>query len=505
MITIFRKNQRILMLIVAILTIIAFAWLYNPDIKSGPSGPGYVAEIYGKKMSQADVDRKVKSFSLALAMQQFDLIGALGGMAENENEALTEFVFNLIVLQKQAEEMGISPTNEQVADRIKRITVFQTDGQFDPRKYAMFVEEQLGPKGFTELQLEDVVRDTLRLETIRAVIGAPVAVGESELKDAAKVLQKAKFEVVRFARKDFLDQAVVKDEEVQGFYNVRKPTLLSNETRVVEYVEFAPKKDLAGLTGKARVEAQQEQANEAIAFVEKMTSSSFGEAAKAEGLTVAKTPAFDRNGGITDGGVSVDKTLAEGLQQIVPTAFLLTESTPESDVVQAGDRFYVLKLDQVNPRRGLMLEEVRPQLVEFLKLQKADRLARESANVALAKVREEVAGGRLFAEAARAAGLKVETFTDVDLTSSGLLPIEQGAGRLSLLMKPGQLSGFVPDADGGFAVYLVSRAPLDAAVAAKEKEEMSTGLLENKRNLLFLTWLSSARQAAELKFAGRQQ
>ena len=30
MITILRKNQRVLMLIIAVLTIIAFIWLYNP-------------------------------------------------------------------------------------------------------------------------------------------------------------------------------------------------------------------------------------------------------------------------------------------------------------------------------------------------------------------------------------------------------------------------------------------------------------------------------------------
>ena len=57
-----------------------------------------------------------------------------------------------------------------------------------------------------------------------------------------------------------------------------------------------------------------------------------------------------------------------------------------------------------------------------------------------------------------------------------------------MLMQPGQLSGMIPDADGGFAVYLSSRAPIDQADLAK-KPELASRILESKRHLLFMTWL----------------
>lgn len=502
MITIFRKNQRILMLVVAILTIIAFAFLYDYNTTTGPVGPNYVAEVYGRKLSQADVDREIKSYSLAIAMQQFDLISSLGGMAENENQALSDFVFNVLVLEREAGRLGISPTDTQIADRIKSLPVFQTSGQFDPRKYALFVQEQLGPRGFTELQLENIVRNSLSLERVKTIIGAPAAVGSGEVKEAARIFQKVDLELVRFAREGVADQAVVSEEEITGFYTRNQASLLTNETRAIEVVEFAPAADEAALEGRAKVEAQQKLANAASAFAEK-AGSSFSEAAAAAGFTVQKTPEFDRAGTLLPGATAPAGALAEDLRVLAPAAFLLTEAAPVSDVLQAGDRFYVIKLTQVSPQRELTLEEVRPMATAQLKGMKAERLVRENADAVLGKVREAVTGGQSFAEAATAAGLTVEKLSALDLSSNTLTPAEQAAARVSLLLEPGQLSGFVPAPDGGFAVYLASRAPLDAASAAREKDEIEPGLLENKKRLLFLTWLSAAREEAKITFAPR--
>ena len=83
MITILRKNQRVLMLVVAVLTIVAFIWLYNPA-DTYQLGRGAVATIYGRKVSQADIERQVKTYQLALAMGQFSLLENLGGMTQDE-------------------------------------------------------------------------------------------------------------------------------------------------------------------------------------------------------------------------------------------------------------------------------------------------------------------------------------------------------------------------------------------------------------------------------------
>ncbi|HEY5813942.1 MAG TPA: SurA N-terminal domain-containing protein, partial [Terrimicrobiaceae bacterium] len=126
MITILRKNQRVLMLIIAILTIVAFIWLYNPT-DTHKLGTNTVATIYGRKVSQADVEREIKNYQLALALGQFSLLDNLGGMGQDENRALDEFIWNLLVMHHQAEEFGVTPTDSQIADRIKAVRAFQTN------------------------------------------------------------------------------------------------------------------------------------------------------------------------------------------------------------------------------------------------------------------------------------------------------------------------------------------------------------------------------------------
>ena len=153
MIQFLRKNQRGFMLVVAFLTIIAFAFLYNTtqlDELAGIQNP----TIYGKSLTPLMIDREVKNYQLTMALGQYDLLQKLGGTASNPDQALNEFVWNILVLRHEAGALGIEPTDTQIADRIKSLPVFQTNSQFDPIKYSQFISEQLAPRGFNERQLE---------------------------------------------------------------------------------------------------------------------------------------------------------------------------------------------------------------------------------------------------------------------------------------------------------------------------------------------------------------
>ena len=499
MITILRKNQRILMLVVSILTIVAFIWLYNPA-DTHRLGGGSVATIYGRKVSQADIEREVRNYQLALALGQFSLLESLGGMAQNENQALDEFIWNLFVLHHEAKELGIEPTDSQIADRIKAVRVFQTGGQFDPSKYKTFVLEQLGPRGFTEMHLENVIRDALRAERLRAIVGSSAGVSDAEFQETARVLQEIDVQVIRFPLASVAGQAVVTEEEVKDFFQQYGPALSMPETRSVEYVRFQLPEGGQPLEGRQKVEALQKLADTATAFTEQISQSSFEKAAAAGGLTVQTSPAFDRAGSTTPGG---NDSLVADWKNLAPAAFLLTEATPVSDVVQSGDAFFVIKLAKVNPQRPLTLDEVRPMAEKQLGARKAERLLQEQADPALVKIREAMAAGKSFGEAAAAEGLQVQTFDSLD-PSESLSAAQQGIAAATLLMQPGQLSGMIADAEGGFAVYLFERAPLDAA-ALDRKPELVARILESKRRLLFQTWLSSARDSAKITMASGRQ
>jgi hypothetical protein len=492
MINVFRLHQKKLMLVITILTIFAFIWLYNPsNLKDLNANNAYTA--YGKQLTEADVQRQANRFFLARDLGLIEMIQELSGMAQTDSQMLDAYVWNLYVLQHEAAQLGINPTDTQTADRIKTLQVFQTGGQFDPAKYGLFVSEKLGPRGFTNLQLEEVVKDSLRLELLRNVISAPVSVSPAEVAEAGRLLRKVDVQMVSFPVDAVSAGITVSEDEVRNLFAQyqNSPYLITPETRVVELVEFAAPADSKPANGK-NVEALQKLANAAVDFSAKAAAGDFGQAAAAAGLTVTKTPEFDRTG-LSKGGAQASTT---DLASIAPRAFLLTEQAPVSDPVQSGEKFYVAKLVTINPQRAMTFEEARPALEVQAKGSKAGQQLRQNADVAIAKIREAMAGGKSFADAVAAAGLKLESINGVSPSDAG--PDQQAIMRATLLMEPGQLSGLVAGMQGGYVVYLSARAPLDEAQIAQQKAEVLPGIEKGKRNMLFQSWLVSAREAAKI-------
>lgn len=498
MISTFRKNQRSLMLVIAILTIIAFIFFYNPA-ETGKLGTNTVATIYGKNLTQADIDREVKNFNLTLNLQQFDLIEGLGGMAQNENEALVQFVWNRLVLQHQAGQLGIEPTDAQVLERIMSLGIFQTSGQFDPRKYNEFKQDRLAPNGFTERQIENIMRDVLRFERLQLVVGAPVTVSEGEVREAGRAFEKVDLQVVRFPVAEVLATIQVPVEEVKSTYEQNKARMNMPELRMVEYVEFALPADKQTTQGREKIDAQQKVADTASAFAQSAAGKDFSEAAKAAGLTVQTTPEFAQSGAI----IGATQDAAVVTRDVAPAAFILSQGGI-SDVVEGTDKYYIIKLAKISPQRQMTFEEASPQLETRLKAMKAESLITKTAETQLGALRAGLTAGKPFAEAATAAGVQAEALTGLDPQSETLTPEQRSFIEPTLLMQPGQLSNLVVSPTGGFAVYLSKRDALPGADLAKQQAEVKEEILTGKQKMLFATWLNASREAAKITMAQRQ-
>ncbi len=488
------------MLVIATLTIVSFIWFYSPLKRQGAGGGSdLVGTIYDRELTQPDLEKVNKYYQLSLMLGQYDLLKDLAGRAQNENEARMSFIFNLIVLRHEAKELGVKPTDDQIAERVKSLPIFQTNGQYDPTKYGRFTSEQLGPRGLVEDNILETVGDALRLEAIKNIVGAPAAVNPAEVRDAARIYQKVDLQTIKLPLSAAEAGVVVTPEEIQGFFQKNAAMMTAPETRSVEYVEFALP---AEQKPEGKVEAQQKLANDAIAFVQQAKATSFEKAAAAIGRTVQTSPEFDHSGasnGIKD---TDSNTVLKGL---APSAFVLSEQKPTSDVQQVGDNFYVVKLVKVTPQHPLTLDEVKPLLEQNIKAAKAQQVLVANGKAIVAKIREQLAAGKSFTDAATALGFKPETITGLDFTSENLKPEQQSLARASILLEPGQVSNLVPDTDGGVAVYLTSRAPLDPAKLASADKDITPRILASKRDLLFGSWLASAMEAAKFTPAQRTQ
>ena len=499
MIEVFRKNQRGLMLLVAILTIVSFIILYNTT-QLEQLADTRTPSIYGRALDQAAIDRQVKNYQLTLALGQLDLLQKLGGTSEDRDMALTNFIWNLLVLQHESAKLGIKPTDAQVAARIKTIPVFQTGGQFDPVKYSKFLAEQLTPRGFTERQLEEVVRDALRLEAVEAIVQSPAALGDAEMLATKRIFQPVTGSYVKFEKAKAADGIQITPEEINAAYEQNKASLMAPERRTAEIVVFAAPEPVDS-EKKENVEALQALANEASAFVDSMAKEGldFAKAAEKSGRQVQKLSAFDRSGMQEK---PEEGPVADALPQLAAAAFLLAGPGSTTDVIQSGDAFYILHLASVEPARQMTLDESRSQIESGLRANKAEQAFATSATSAFNTLKAAVDGGKTFEEAAAAQNLPVFKISDIVPAGEETKPEDQMLSAGTLLLKDGDLSGLERAPWGAFAIRLDTRGPIDQKALEERETELREGILANKRDVLFAEWLRSRREQAGITMPG---
>lgn len=496
MINIFRKHQQFLMILVTIMVIIAFVWLYNTT-QLDRIGRDRVATAYGKGITQAEFERGAREFSLALNLGLFELVEGLAGL--NQREAAQNFVLNSIVLKHEATQLEIQPADQEVVEAMKAIPVFQTNGAFDPKKYGMLVQDQLAPKGFTEKQLEDLIRADLSLKKIKALLDSTIEPSVAEFRTAyLQRFQKMELALVRLKLADFEKGVQVTDEDLQKAFEQRKANLRSEEKRKVSYVYFGLTAEQEKLTGKERVEQLQKLADKAQALSQAMLEkdAKFAETASKLGVEAKTTGEFPRS--------KPDPGLIEA-PAAVTAAFSLRSEDPNSDVIQAKSGFYVLHLEGITESKPLSFEEAKPTLLTQLKSERAQEQLSLKGNEIRSKIEEQLKAGKNFVDAAAAVGLKAETFPAASLAEppEDTPALSDGSilGQAAEL-REGELSGLIPADEEGLIVFVQKRLPIDEAKFAKDKELMMPSFNRSRLATVVREWLRNRRAGANIQIIG---
>lgn len=499
MFTTIRKHQRWLMTVIAALTIIAFAWLYNTtDLER--VGSNIVAKIYGREVMQVDIERAVRNYQLALALGQFELVRELAGQAQTEDEAANNFIWNLMVLQHESARLGVEPGDQAVVDRIKTLPVFRSEGQFDPLKYSNFLQEQLAPRGFTERQLESVIRDSLRLAAVRELVISPAVLLPGEVSSALERLRPLDLEVLRWNAAAAAKNVEVGDEELKSAFVERSQQLQVPEKRSVRYVLFALTPDQRKLEGKERVAALQEVASSTGDFAQVLSDggSDLAAAARQAKAETRTTPLFAADGSTAGAAPAGDD--GELVAAAAKVAFRLPPGPGHYEIVQVGqDGYAVIEVAEVVAARPMTFEEARADLRAELIARKRDNVLRETADGDLSEIRQALADGKTLAQAAAAAGVKPERMSGLSPFDRELDAAQRQIAAAAIDLPVGTLGDFNPAPDGGFAVYVSGRGQSDEKTVAEQRPMIESGILEGKGMLLFAQWLVTARQESGLE------
>lgn len=522
MLHLLRKHQYGILLVVAVIVIIAFAFLYDPNFSAGGRGgpqmqQGESLTVLGTTFAPEEVSEMESTFqalreiSLGFgdpAMMHLMTMATLSQQFVEQDRGREEipkdYLINVAILRAKAREFGIHPGEAAIEAQIQQLPRFQTNGKFDPQKWTEFKNAYGGSGGARMRQVYAAVGDMVRYEKLSELVGQPLPPSRAEI-DWAYALrhQKVHAHVVPFRREDFANQEVTA-EEVQKYFDENKesPALQTDEKRVLKYAVVArpPEADLKDL-------GEEEKAQKLKAY--KLTAKKI-----ADGLAEENPKPFDEIA--ADAGVEARTTepVSQGAvpdelksrSEVVEQAFGLM-AAGEAEVLASGEDYVAVKVEEVQPPQPMDLEAARPKIEQLLREQKQTEKFNEAVKAAREKITAELAAGKSIEEAAQAAGVQVRALPVFSQSrplqdEPHFQQVRAAAGTLNA----GELSDPLNTADGQILVYVARKElPKDPKMEDQKKSletEMGFAAQNPQANPLFRTWFADLKRQAVREISG---
>ena len=504
MMKLLRKHRQWLMIVIAILAIpFVFYFVQRPDY--GAIRSDQFARVYDRNVSMMEAQQTVRLFNLAQALGMSDFVQSLTvGAGQNQNQAYTEFILNLLVLRHEAARLGIRPGASEIADRVRDLPAFRGDAGFDMKKFTDFVQNGLSPNGLGEEHIEQLVRDELSLNQIKQLLAAGVSIPAAEIKtNYERAYDVLSVNLIRLRPADFEKDIKITDEDVQKYYEAHKAELKTEEKRKVEFISLTLSEEQKKLTGKERIEALQKLSDRANDLTQALLEkgADFKAVAAKFQLTVQQTDEFTL--AAPDPKLNVDP-------QLGGAAFKLSQQEPNSDPIQVADGFYILHLAAVVEARPINIEEAKPKIVEAIKTSRGRELMSTKGAEVVHQLREAKKSGQPLDAAIQKSGVKIEkvsAFSLLEETPPGGEEAKKESAELTAIknavayMNPGDISDFFPSEEGGLIAIVEKREASAAANNTEKKAAFENRLLNNKRQIVFYEWLRERQRAANVQFA----
>jgi peptidyl-prolyl cis-trans isomerase D len=460
------------------LVVVAFVLLYIPDFLASGTGAvptGAVAEVGGESISANEFSR-IYNTQLQAAMNAYgganaDLLRQLGFDRQILNQLIDERV-----AMAEARRLGLSVTDAEVRERILRMPGLQENGQFiGEQRYRQLLQLQRPP--MTTAEFEEGLRRSLLVEKLQASIADWITVADREVDaEYRQRNEQVKLDLVSFSADAFRDQVSVSDAELQAFFDGRKETYRIGEKKKIRFLPVSLQTIRSTITIPPQdVEASYNANIEQYSTPEQIRASHI--LLKTEGADAAEVrkKAEDllarARGGADFAALATEFSQDEGSQprggdldyfsrgRMVPefeqAAFAL-EPGAISDIVQTQFGLHVIMLTDKRPANVRPLDEVREQIAEQLKWERAQRQAQQTADrlAPLIKTPDDLA----TIAASNRLAVQESGFFAMDEPVAGLGPSPDVSAE-AFRLAPGAVSGALSTADGfAFITVIDSQA-----------------------------------------------
>jgi len=494
MLTQIRHIQKGTLIVVTIVIVIAFAMWGDFSGDPGIGKQDCIVKVYNRCYRQKEAQKLASHFDVALELGMYDFAMVLFGENRQDRDP-TDFMMSLVILRKEAEKMGIQPTAQEIKEAIPQLPLFQ-----QPWVNAAYVQNNiLGPNGFTDGDLANLVKDYLSFQKLRSLIGAGLEAVPSEISRLyTKSNQRYTASLVRFDRAEFTKDLQITDDEIKSYYEENKEDLNSEAKRGFDFVKFTPKPEVEGATNEQKAKANLDFAN--------AVNRAYSDLAEdgAEFVKVAGQYAGDKAEFTMEQGTLEPFSPAEPLemlkdeQAVLEAIFSPAQQIDEVTVpLQVeGGAYYVFHYSTLVEPVPLTLEQATPAIREALTATKSNRAVSDAASAALAKLNEAVKGGKSFDEAAKGLGLKPEALPNfseseppADLEDAGLIvEAVSGLGEKEISAPTERPGGL-----GSLLVY-VDKIEIYKDEEVESKKNSLAATVENQLDrTLFTAWFNQRR------------
>ena len=315
-------------------------------------------------------------------------------------EKILDSLIEKILILQEVKKLGLSIPDEELREAIESIPAFQVSGQFDKRNYERFLRiSRMTPEEFERSQRENLliskimslikmnggkvsdeeVLDTylfederINLAFVKVAPGAlknQVNTNEIEIKDYYQTHQEEfriptfiQIQYLLFRPSDFESKAQVSLDDAKRYYDSRKDTFkIPKQVKVRDILIKAGPQDTSD-----RLEAKKKKVDEILEKAKKIKD--FGSLAK----QYSEAETASRGG---DLGWIQKGMLGEQLESIL----FSTKVGHLSGVLAAGDGFHIFKVEELKEEKQKPFEEVKDQILQTLKKEKAKAEASRKA------------------------------------------------------------------------------------------------------------------------------
>lgn len=508
----------------------------------GTNDPAYIA-VDDNSYSMSEFRKKGEaSQSLAMGMGLYQYVITMGGNlgGGNQEEANKQFFVNRLLVEQACEEFGIHPGDAEVAAALKAMPVFQgQDGTFDQAKYNMIATEGIGRYGMTEKDLMELVRDSLATKKLASVIGGGLSSDrQSALESVASRDQQVTIQVARTALSTFQANLKPTDEElktawettkdryqterkIKVTYFIAKPTYpeakkeepklpdaLTEEDKKKAEKEAADKKaaEEAALAEQKR-KVDNELADAVDAFLADLQNSEgkdFDKLAQDNSWELVTTEFFPRTAVPPALSVNLRSTTgaaraaADFLFQLDMSKDLLARCSEALPI--ADGAWLIARLDEEEASRTKTFEEAKEDLTKDYIAEKAGEALKKDSDEKATKIREALAAGKNFADAAKGLGLEPKAHGPFKATDK-----LEGETDVSTLFQtassvdPGALADPVMRPDGALFVYVEKREIVKDPARAERVNQAVTMSMRSLENSAFDAWLKAKLESTKVE------